>query len=466
MQSWKDTRLPNMLWACLLASGMKREAYFSLCHAMCDVAHARSEEAFQFITHQRLAEADAETFLQVMIPITETPDAISILRPIRLLRTLPDAAHWETILSDPVPETDWHSLAKAIALCFDHQSQPSTDVRWLKLMYFVASGKMRMPPNMLERLLNYPADENHNTSGGFARASESNFSMEIDGKTPSIDGAFDTEAFWKECYESSSCHPAAMEKDNSVDSEKIAHELLALYEAVAIHFSKTIASTDIDPRHDSSFALVLYALYLLLGLTSTRLDQRAEGRVTLRCIAEAFITLHWLTKKDDPSIWTQHRNYGVGQSKLSLLKNVDLDEVPDFLDLSELEVYANEDYWQEFTDIDLGAWANKNLRTLADESGAKEVYDKYYDWSSAYVHSNWGALRDTVMTPCLNPLHRFHRVPRSPKFEMPSVLADGSKLVNRMIDDLNTLYPTFKPRISWHHKESGDKTKAGKPSRE
>jgi hypothetical protein len=54
---------------------------------------------------------------------------------------------------------------------------------------------------------------------------------------------------------------------------------------------------------------------------------------------------------------------------------------------------------------------------------------------------------------CLNPLHRFHRIPAPPKSYMPSILPDACKLVNRMVDDLNHLYPSFKQRLKWHNND-------------
>src|SRR5690606_17416697 len=99
-----------------------------------------------------------------------------------------------------------------------------------------------------------------------------------------------------------------------------------------------------------------------------------------------------------------------------------------FINLKELHTYANEDLWQEYSDIGIKPWSEKNLRKMATEAGIKDFYDKHYDWSSSYVHGNWGAVRDTVFTVCLNPLHRFHRIPFIPKLDMPSVLTDTAKI--------------------------------------
>ena len=102
----------------------------------------------------------------------------------------------------------------------------------------------------------------------------------------------------------------------------------------------------------------------------------------------------------------------------------------------------------ESKDIVIGSWAKLNLRKMAEESGTKDLYDVHYDWASGFVHGNWGAVRDATFTTCLNPLHRLHRVPM-PMASMPSVVDDCCKLCNRALDEVNRLYPSFKPRISW-----------------
>jgi len=115
--------------------------------------------------------------------------------------------------------------------------------------------------------------------------------------------------------------------------------------------------------------------------------------------------------------------------------------LPPFLDEEALHEIANEDTWQEYTNIDVGHWANSTLRKLAQDSGAKDLYDKYYDWASAYVHGHWGAVRDTSFVVCCNPLHRLHRLPRLSHRILNSVEADAIDLMNDMAEILDRLYP-------------------------
>jgi hypothetical protein len=93
----------------------------------------------------------------------------------------------------------------------------------------------------------------------------------------------------------------------------------------------------------------------------------------------------------------QYRNYGTGQAKLTYLKNISVEDLPSFTTRELLEALVNEDQWLEFQDIKLGAWADKNLRQMAEEAGVKDVYDRYYDGLSGYVHGNWSAVRHACL---------------------------------------------------------------------
>lgn len=69
------------------------------------------------------------------------------------------------------------------------------------------------------------------------------------------------------------------------------------------------------------------------------------------------------------------------------------------------------------------------------------MYDAFYDITSGHVHGQWSSVRDTTMTNCLNPLHRFHRVPTVHHSTAPSVLNDVRRLVHEMVNKVKTLYP-------------------------
>jgi Family of unknown function (DUF5677) len=390
--------------------------------------------------------------------------ALLALSALKLIDCLPDRRHWDRHLPERDPEEGWGVLAEAVFRTADHQSQEATDVRWLKFMHFVVCQERIFFPKALEErieeMMLYPNKGDMRSVRPMIRSAEMMTRALEYGEQPTprdTEGSVELparhdEAFWKEMRGKSKCIAPLEDTAPEMGPGNLRSEILSIYSQLDDHFHATTVSTAPDPRHDSGFGLSLYALTLLLDASIGYSHSLVEGRIMLRSIIEAFLTLRYLSAKDDPAIWLQYRRYGSGQTKLALLKNLREDKVPAFIDLGLLDRLANEDMWLEFQDIKLGHWADLDLRKMSQEGGVKEVYDKYYDWASGYAHGQWVCVRDTVFTTCLNPLHRFHRIPAPPNYNMPSILSDACGLVNQMLEDLNQLYPIFKPRLKWHRR--------------
>ena len=169
---------------------------------------------------------------------------------------------------------------------------------------------------------------------------------------------------------------------------------------------------------------------------------------TLRTIVECYITLAYLAEQDNLDLWLAHRMHGAGRTKLAFLKLDQSDDVPNYADVETLEDLANEDRWQELLDIDLSHWNQTDLRKMSEEAGVKDVYDQFYDWTSAYPHGNWCAIRDAVFDTCDNPLHRYHRIPRQSIRALPDVVPDACQLVDKVLKVVSELYPEFAHRVT------------------
>jgi hypothetical protein len=248
--------------------------------------------------------------------------------------------------------------------------------------------------------------------------------------------------FWAELLKKTRCIDPSPEGYLFVETVIDPKRLYGTRYEVIERFKENISAKRADARLDSAFGLVLYGLSIVEELGFHRIQVRITGRLALRALVEENITLRYLTQKDDENLWKSYRVYGAGQAKLAFLKAQEVEgDLPPFIDESALHEIANEDVWQEYLDIDIGHWANSNLRKLAIECGAKDLYDKYYDWTSTYSHSHWGAVRDTNFITCHNPLHRLHRIPRLDHRTLNSVERDAIELVNQMLEVLDRLYP-------------------------
>ena len=123
-------------------------------------------------------------------------------------------------------------------------------------------------------------------------------------------------------------------------------------------------------------------------------------------------------------------------------------EVPNCTNLDEMNFLANEDKWVEFVPINLGHWDSANLRKMSESVGLKDIYDKFYNYTSGFMHGNWGAVRESVYQTCVNPLHRRHRIPTHDLPLMPSTTDDAREIMNSIFDCLEKAYPKFKKRFT------------------
>lgn len=452
--SWKDDFLPNMLWATVVTSALPRDDYLKTFRAVVGQLQKTSNQENVLLTHNWLAALSREDFLVVMEPLKLFPAAYSALSSLRLIQSLPDLGHWEAFTAEAIPENGWSILGREIGLSFFHQSQTATDLRWLKVINLLLSGRVSFGDGLKERIEEFRLYPNHGEMTS-VRPSIRAFEMTIrdlerGAERPPEIPDFDAEAFWTECRAKTDCIVEPKHDFNGdQDRGKLLDQLTEASIALSDHADDVAPSTGVDARRDAAFGMTLYAINIVMEAASSKSHILAGGRSLLRTVVEAVITLRYLAAKDHPTIWMQYRNFGMGQAKLAFLKNVREEDVPEFVSLEDMRDIANDDTWLEFLDIDLGTWEKLNLREMSAVGDIKDIYDKYYSWASGFTHAQWNAVRDTAFTTCFNPLHRFHRV-FFPSRQMPSVLPDCCRLINRMLDDVNKLYPGIEARLTWH----------------
>lgn len=450
--SWMNERLLNVLWACVLTGSLERKHYLNLFRRVALTGKQQLEGAkYQTVCHNFLSTLEQDVFIRIFEPITRDKIARPVLSSITLIDSLPDIGLWRELLGSPAPSPKlWQTLGRGVLACLDHQSQEATDVRWLKMLFLSIRGWLQLSPEAQKELRQYPNWGDMRRARPTIRAMEIGFrSVELGPEKLGHVPQLDSERIWFELFKKTECVIPTREEPSAEELTVLAAELAEILQQLEDHFMGSISTTSVDARMDSAFGLALYSLSLTYELAHIPGKSLSSGRILLRTIAECFITLAFLRAKDDSTIWVQYRNYGAGQTALAFLKTSGSDEVPDYIDLKRLEMLANEDAWMEMLDIKIGSWASKNLREMSEEAGVKGIYDSYYDWPSGFVHGHWGSVRDAVFTTCMNPLHRLHRVPRLIQ-TMPSILTDCCKLCNQILDELNDLYPDFKPRINWH----------------
>lgn len=439
--SWSNERLPEMIWAAIIRVIDDQDyAIEEFRRILSFIGEHREKDQLSDISLtgiSKLPDALREQFIGFILENKTTASALVVLS---LFDNLPARETWVKLL--PKEEPDISILMDAVGFNLPHQSQEATDCRWLKLMAQVISGKFHVPREMAEEWSGYPYEGDLRKIRPSIRASEiaENPFVEKDLTWPN--------AFWDEAWRNSPCLALMEEKEPTIaEAPSVSRaEITSLLNEIESHWSHTHSTTAIDARHDAVFGIALYVVKVLDEMLGIGIGTGILGRLGLRTILEAHISLRYLLHKDDPELWKKWRSYGAGQAKLNALRFDELMDPPKHINQSTIEAIAGEDLWEEFLNIELGSWSGLDLRKISEKAGLKDAYDAHYSWTSGYSHGTWGPVRESCFETCGNPLHRLHRYPKQQS--LPDTISDACLLVNSILDDLDKSYPGFSHRIA------------------
>jgi hypothetical protein len=439
LSSWMNQRLPEMLWVALILSHVDREYAFAQFRRIFVFIgkHERRAE-FHDLTLSGIAALDEELRRELIAFITEPPEAKEALATLTLFSGLPAKEDWSRYTQKS--EGDIDLLIKAVGATLWHQSQDSTDCRWVRLMGKIVCGMFHYPPNspMREQIMFYPGQGDLQTVRPSIRASE----LVLD-RTSDISEW--SNGFWQEAWEKSPCI-SVNHTEKAVKLETLTRDKYSfVHSKLLSHWQKTHSKTAIDARHDAVFGMALFSMKILWDMFGISIGNSILGRLGLRTILEIRINLSHLLAEDKTELWQEWRRYGSGQAKLNSLKFDEIENAPEYASIENLEAIANEDIWEEFLPVNLGHWDSVDLRKLSIRTGLKDLYDEYYSWTSAYAHGSWGAIRESCFSTCGNPLHRLHRLPHDQNLN--DTLNDAARLVDQILEELGNAYPDFNHRL-------------------
>ncbi|MBR9917497.1 hypothetical protein GYB29_07415 [bacterium] len=201
--------------------------------------------------------------------------------------------------------------------------------------------------------------------------------------------------------------------------------------------------------------------------------------IVLRSMVDLYITLSWIFM--DPLKRSQHFiAHGLGQEKL-ILEHRKAQMEEDGIDTKNDEMIKAQESWinqQRFTfltEVDLGNWSKLGVYEMAVESGCKDLYNYAYTPFSTASHSMWNHIAKYNLDECINPLHRFHRIPAihpdPPHVHYFEVAAKYLDKVFKLFDDKTGIKVNAKSayttlisdldKFSEENKEENDNEEAG-----
>ncbi len=151
-------------------------------------------------------------------------------------------------------------------------------------------------------------------------------------------------------------------------------------------------------------------------LKAPELWKRDLSKIFIRCILDSTIVLKYLLKENDISLFEKFIEYGRGKEKLQILHSQDTypnEKSAGSDDSTELATELGSDFFIEALKINVGNWIDKSTRDMAIECNMHKEYALIYNPTSEDVHGSWLSIKKSSLMSCMNPLHRFHKVPRS-----------------------------------------------------
>lgn len=435
--SWINDRLPEVVWVGLLLRELPRIPVLNAIREIGDVIHKIGPAASD-LTLSGLASNEVARD-EVMTALCRSENWRRALAPLLLFEQLPNRELWAKHLPEPEPTTGWAALAGAVASMLDHQSESATDARWVRIVGPIAAGLVTLTREdqipIFENITAYPHAGDLRAVRPTIRSMEGALTLSESPKPW-------PKEFWRASLAATSCFalPAKPEHDFVPPVTTAAHAR-DVYHALVQRCHVTRSTSAVDSRHDGVFSIALYAVAAFLEILQIERSTTIMSRLVLRTLLEAAITIRYLESNGSAELWSKFRAYGAGQAKLSFLKLDEAKEKPTSVSVSVLEALATEDAWLEFVSVDLGHWAKKDLRRMAEDAGLKDLYDRFYPWTSAYAHSQWQATRDVVFDTCGNPLHRLHRIPRAAPRSLPDAVSDAALLVDLILDSVERQFP-------------------------
>lgn len=229
--------------------------------------------------------------------------------------------------------------------------------------------------------------------------------------------------FWRHNFDLAPCRPRGFHVVGArpvqlEDVPELPEVLVANAEMVRAHLEQLahrIRFDLYDPLRDEILG-GLYAraarLYCLI-CELPPLWSRDVGGIIVRCLADTAITFAYLAKCGNDELFRRFKEYGEGQEKLLMLHLEGSHPGDASMEGRDAAMIAEElgGFAAELLHIELGSWAKKDARKLASAAGMERFYRLVFTPSSSDVHGTWVSLRQSNLLHCVEPLHRFHRIP-------------------------------------------------------
>ena len=440
-ESWYYGRLPEYLWIALILDYYGREDGLAKCYEIIRKLHQLAPH-FTMPRLSKILELDNEVqqHFYGFILNTILPDVMVPLTAIFTYSKYPCFSS-AFCISEILVDDRIKKISSVLKETSDHQTYLSTDIRFVVLYFELLSGRLHMPKEILDLILEYPHLTHDDEKMKMIRPTIRSSEMVQTAIEPYNEGFLNQ--FWEEVSRMSDCDLFYI---NFTDDIPITQEYVAHIKAVLSYYSELmVASRPLDNKMLVLMSIATYSYKRVLELVEHQLFCTISGRSIVRVLIENYIMMKYLLQEElnHKDIWTEYQYYGIGQYKLIVERIMESGkELTDsHVQVKYLDILVNEYRNKEFIDMDTTYFDKKNVREKAISVDEKELFGFYYDYDSAFEHGLWGAIRESSLIKCNSPAHQYHCVPDIENNQkLKSVWKDCFDIMNKILAFLDDVY--------------------------
>ncbi|MDE6434378.1 MAG: hypothetical protein K2L07_09125 [Lachnospiraceae bacterium] len=246
-----------------------------------------------------------------------------------------------------------------------------------------------------------------------------------------------SEHFLQVLGEISECNPLKMvwDRKETMDFYKMATEVIE-------YFSASNEDKKMEIKYSVIMGMTCYIYRIYQEIVEKQMQNDIGGRILFRTMLETYINLKYMMQQENevPDVYERFKAYGIGKYKLVMAKlreekySVSTDSQ---LDKKYMELIVNEDMDEAFINMSVGYFDKTGVRTKFQKCGEDELYEIYYEYATNFAHGIWGAIRESSMLICDNPVHTYHAVPDyRGEQNLRSVLCDSEMVMQKTFDTI------------------------------
>lgn len=447
LMSWSKKRLPEYLWIGLIISHYGRnEGLKRVGNILIDISKLETNILYPNITS--ILSESIENQNAIFKIICNHVEA-KILDPLTIILRNDKYIEFNKYFycKTETVRKKIEVLRENICKYYENHSNDATDIQYLIPLVFVSKGKMHINSNSLvpQAFQEYAELSHDSPEMQMYRSIVRSISNACFEEFSDVDksNAYCI-SFWEELGKMTECelYKVDFDDENKTEITKYTIELTKQIQFIKLTYKNLQFS---DTKFQVMLASMNYIRNILEEASNVSVLTGILGRSAVRTIVEVYIINKYmlLIAEKYPNVWEGYMEYGMGKYKLTVLKNRrDGEKSFDHIESRILGVLINEKKSEEFLDSEFSYFNKDNIKTKFEKVGEKQLYDSLYEYDTNFVHGMWGAIRESSMTICNNPLHGYHStvdVDREQK--LINVQKDLITISNKMMKILTKEYP-------------------------